>query len=168
MLEWRIDEDEQPPGVGRPGLQQREAVVVHRPGMAAGSGQGLAQGGEVVRAQFGADVFVVAAQAVGDQQGRAGVDADGARAVGVEHRRLQRPERFRRRVVGHQTQHPGRRLARPAGHLAFQVVEAGARMGVQHQQGIGHGHQPVHHQGDGRVFDQVGEVAGVEGVAVVH
>ena len=59
-------------------------------------------------------------------------------------------------------------FAAAARFLASEIVETRARMRVDHPKGGGLGEKMSENARERRVLDDVGEVAGVEGVTVVH
>ena len=83
--------------------------------------------------------------------------------------RLAQPgERGRKIARLHELDHALLGLARALGLLAAQVVEAPPGVGVEHLQRPRIGLHALQKLQQGGVLDDIGEIAGVKGVAIVH
>src|SRR5262249_56043388 len=96
-------------------------------------------------------------------EGGGGVERGPGMEIGLEQRAHRRRDRR-----GDQALDAGVPFAAAARFLAGKIVEAGARMSVDNAEGCGLDRKVCQDAGKRGVLDDVGEVAGVKGVAGVH
>ena len=127
------------------------------------------------RVQFAGDEAIARPQRHANQPRRARIAPDAAPG-GSE---LAVVGRDRRQIARHGGRHAGARRADQAGdaglrlagaprQAAAQIIAAGAGMGVEHEQLLVLGRQQAQQLAERRVLQDVGEVAGVIAMAIVH